>query len=96
MNKGQSTLLDSGYKRHAAIEALHTEGRAAASALRGLIGQRCFKMGTWYEITDIYYGWDGCIKARGYRIVKGGKRGTRSSWEIGVITSTNFPEATDE
>lgn len=102
LNGHERALLDAGIARRDAIEMLHRSGTADAKGLQRLVGQRCKKFETTYEIASVSYGWDGFIHARGYRILKGGsgrnglvggsgKRG-RKIWSIGPITAKAFED----
>jgi hypothetical protein len=91
LNHGEVILLDSGKARRDAFEMLHKSGTNDAKLLQRLVGQRCAKFDRLYEITSISYGWDGFIHARGYRILKGGVRGTKV-WDIGPITAKAFDD----
>jgi hypothetical protein len=84
-------LLEAGRARHDSLELLHRSGRDDAEKLQRLVGQRCKKFNRLYEITYISYGWNGYISARGYRILKGGVRGTKV-WDIGPITAKAFED----
>ena len=85
----QQELLNDGVVRHKALEAEHREGRADANKLAGLIGLRCKKFDTEYLITDIRYGYDGYIKARGKKMLQTGVL-SRFVRDIGPITPAAF------
>lgn len=91
LNNTERALLDAGIARRDAIEMLHRSGVADAKRLQRLVGQRCTKFELEYEITSVSYGWDGFIRARGYRILANGKRG-RANRDIGPITSEAFEQ----
>lgn len=84
-------LLEAGRARHASLELLHRAGNADAKLLHRLVGQRCKKFERDYEITEVRYGYDGYIVARGYRILGNGKRGSKT-WDIGPITAKAFED----
>lgn len=92
LNGIERALLEAGKARHDALEMLHRSGSSDAKLLQRLVGQRCKALGKEYEITSVSYGWNGFITARGYRIVKGGKRGSNGRWDIGAITARNFED----
>lgn len=85
----QLLLLQKGVERNRALSVLHRDGSYSATLAKTLIGKRCKKFDTEYEITDIYYGFDGYVCAHGYKIVTGDKRG-RKTWDIGPITPRAF------
>lgn len=77
------------------IERIRKETEAAAKVLAPkLIGKRILKDDKLYEITDIDNGWDGSFRARGYRILGNGKRGSQK-WDIGFICARYFDDAAE-
>jgi hypothetical protein len=85
----QQELLNEGIKRHKALEAEHQAGRNDAKLLAGLIGLRCKKFFSEYTITDIRYGYDGYIVARGQKWLANGKL-SKHQHDIGPITPKVF------
>jgi len=85
----ECALLESGVERARNLRVAHSAGEADAKLLQTLKGRRCTKNDKTYVITGVRYGYDGFITAHGYRILEGGKRGSKQ-WDIGFITAKHF------
>lgn len=90
MTDEQKRMFADGTSRRGTIEKLHRAGRTDAETLsKELKGIRVRKNNVTYEISEVSYNYNGDFNARGYRIVKGGKRGTQR-WDVGRLYPACF------
>jgi hypothetical protein len=87
-------ILADATKRHSALAAAHRSGNSDAERLRLMLladGEQCIvkKFDMTFHVTDIRYGYDGYITARGYRLLQSGKW-SKFKRDIGPITVNNF------
>lgn len=93
IDEGARKLFEEAAERFRTTERIRREAeRDAVIIASKVIGKLVVVRGQRYEITRVEGAWDGAIRARGYRILDTGKRGTKV-WDIGFITAFHFDEA---
>lgn len=86
----QIKLFANGTSRRGTIDKLRKDNAADTETLHAqLVGKRILKNGKTYEITNVDSDWSGGYQARGYRILKNGKRGSLCR-DIGRLSPACF------
>jgi hypothetical protein len=86
-------LFDAAIERHRQTAAIkRAVERDAKLIAPKVVGKQVVIRGDRYEIVSVDYSYDGTFRARGYRILGNGKRGSKQ-WDIGFICATHFDDA---